>query len=92
MKKFWKFSSHFAERVVDRVDVDPVEFSKSVAKVFNDRCLEFVYECFYRGNKGRRVIHGNYVICFEWDETQNMIVVKTVFKKQKKKKSECYGN
>ena len=50
-------------------------------------CLEFVYECFYRGNKGRRILHGNYVVCFEWDEKDSMIIVKTVFKKQKKKES-----
>lgn len=87
MKKFWKFSRHFAERVIDRVDGDPNEFAKSVAKIFNDRCLEFVYECFHCGNKGRRILHGNYVVCFEWDEKDSMIIVKTVFKKQKKKES-----
>jgi mRNA-degrading endonuclease RelE of RelBE toxin-antitoxin system len=81
MKSFWKVSRHFAERVLKRVDENPKHFMAEVKTVLNEKCLQMVFDCLVLGNSGRRFVINDYVVCYEFDDTKQLLVLKTVFKR-----------
>ncbi len=81
MKRFWEVSQHFAERVLERVDENPKRFMTAVKSVLNENCLQMVFDCLVLGNSGRRFIVNGYVVCYEWDDTKQCLILKTVFRR-----------
>lgn len=83
MRSFWKVSRHFAERVLERVDENPKRFMAEVKAILNEKCLQMVFDCLVLGNSGRRFVINDYVVCYEFDDTKQFLVLKTVFKRRK---------
>ena len=83
MRSFWKVSRHFAERVLERVDENPKRFMAEVKAILNEKCLQMVFDCLVLGNSGRRFVINDYIVCYEFDDTNQHLVLKTVFKRRK---------
>ncbi len=77
MDKHWKFTTHFAERFIERFDGDKTKI-KEISKYFNSHVLQCVFTCIVYGDK-QRVKIGKYRVCYVWDQDIQKIVVTTVY-------------
>lgn len=78
MIKHWKFTKHFAERVLVRVGPDFDNTIAAIKREFDDTVLQKVFDCKVRGDSQRRKV-GNFVVCYVWDESKKKIMVTTLF-------------
>lgn len=77
MKKFWRFSMHFAERYFDRIGTERETLKKIVAH-FNKNVLQEVFHAEVYGDKQRVKIAG-VTVCYIWDREEQRIIVTTVY-------------
>jgi hypothetical protein len=78
MKKHWRFSKHFAERVFERVAGDYKLVVDKICREFNDTVLEKVFHCVLYG-ASQRVAIDNYFVCYTFDDHAQQLVITTIY-------------